>query len=232
MPGKKAKKSVDKRQNKRIADLEHALVPELKSFGAGTADVALTGTFTLQYQPLIMAQGITSITRVGLEYAVHGLDLRFRFGNTSPGAHQFAQFWVIQDMGNNGAQLTDAEMRYNVASAQLNAYSGWNDNRIAVKGFHNKLLNLTGQNRIKIVYDSGLLNLSPFDHTATQTYQDVESSRLFHKRLRFKTPKVCKALGVGATIASAGPGVLQLVWAGESNLVYSGFGCITYFTDA
>lgn len=232
MKGRKKKVQKDKKQDKRIRNLELTVSPEVKDTGFGQILTATTGTFTLQYAPLIPSQGVLSSERIGLDLNVHGIDFRYYFANGNVNTFNYGQCWIIRDMGQAGAQLTDAQMRYSTATAIQNALSGWNTNRVTPPmNFKNKLVRDQEKNRIQILYESPLFNLAPFSYVATQTYQGPTTQIMRHKRLRFTTPKKIKLLGVGSTIASAGMGTIQVVWAGSTSDVFFGFGAVEYFTD-
>lgn len=226
------KKTVDRKQNQRIANLEYAVNPEVKDTGFGQDYTAFTGTFSLQFGVLLPTQGVLSTNRIGFDYSVHGIDLGIQVAQPINQSFNYFQCWLMQDMGLNGSNLSDAELRYTTTTAIQNALGEWNSNRVYVPGMKNPILRGAEKNRVKILWDSGLRMTTPFDTTtADNMYMSNKVVHTIKKRLRFRKPKHCKCIGTGSTIASAGPGVIQLVYASNDAQLTIAWTAIQYFTD-
>lgn len=210
---RKGKKSKDKKQDKAIQLIRDYVIPELKDYVPVVSNGASTGSGTFDvYYPFGMAQGSSSITRIGLSIQACSLEVRFALSNAGTTAQDLFQWALIQDNGFNGATLTDAQLLYDNTSSTTRMFSGWNLQSVVPT---NSFIGLSGKElkkrRIKVLYDSGNLHLGPFDHTATQTYYGQDNYRSIYKKFVWKKPKIINYVGSAAGVAALGNGNIYIL---------------------
>lgn len=213
MGKRKGKKSKDAKQDKAIAKIKSMISPELKDYVPIVSNGASTGSGTWDvYYPFGMAQGTTSITRVGQNIQACSMEVRIAISNGGTTAQDLFQWVVVQDNGFNGATLSDAQLLYDNTSSTTRMFSGWNTLTVqptnSFRGMSGKELS---KRRVKVLYDSGMKHLGPIDHTADQTYYGQNNYRTFYKKFIWKKPKTINYIGSAAGVASLGNGNIYIL---------------------
>lgn len=211
--GRRGKKGIDKKQNRRIKRIENVLRPELKDYVPALSSGASTGTGSLDvYYPFAMAQGNTSITRVGLNISARSLEVRMHVAQASTTSRDCFQWALLQDDGFSGARLTDASLRYDMTSGLTATLGGWNTISVkpyrAYKGLSGAELN---KRRVKVLYESPMYYMAPFDHTADQTYQGAGASGKLTITKRFVWPRGKNINFVTSAAGATGAGCGTLI---------------------
>jgi len=185
---KYGKKSKDKRQDRKIAQLYKWISPELKNFSAVHATDSIPGQST---NALVVtnianpAQGTAANQRIGNSISVHGIELRGSALNpgTATSQLQFIRIMIIHDKRYNGTDPTGAELLngYNVTDVSMaNAYSTVNTNFVA-----NRLSGKSGQ--IRVLYDNTCYlpsNLVTTSGCATQLQCPFYFRKMYKKPLK------------------------------------------------
>lgn len=207
------KKSKDKKQDKAIALIRDFVIPELKDYVPVVSNGASTGSGTFDvYYPFGMAQGVTSITRIGVSIQACSLHVKMVISNGGITAQDLFQWALIQDDGFNGATLSDASLLYDNTTSVTRMFSGWNTANVTPMGaFRGLSAKELKKRRVKILYDSGLMHLGPIDHTATQTYYGEQNYRVVDKLFKWKKPKIINYVGPNAGVASLGQGNIYIL---------------------
>lgn len=225
----KAKKAVDKRQDRKIRRLSAALRPEQKFFYSASAVnvIPAQSTNAVVLTTLVaINNGNGSSARVGDRIKVSRIDFRLR-AYMPPASSQANWIRVIiyQDNRYTGTDLTGLQLlsQYNVTdTSDANLYSDYNNTYVNTAVEKGKPVRVLMDRKIYFSY---------FSTTATQAIADRSVGMISFKKT-YKTGKIVNYTGntqaAGNVVCAVFPGSDTTA---ASNPAYSWLSCI-YFTDA